>query len=356
MIAPADIWANLPHAALTLTADRRIEAANPAAETFFNASSRTLQGRVLTKWLQSIAGLDRALDAVLDGASSLALNDVTVTPGAGDGLQCNLHVSAMSGTPPRALILIEPRGIAGRIDRALHARAAAKSAIGMADMLAHEIKNPLAGITGAAQLLSMSVAKPDRELTDLIVEESRRILALIEQVEAFGDLRPPQIKAINIHDVLERARRSAELGFAAHMTFADSYDPSLPMVAGDADQLLQVFMNLIKNAAQAQEKTGKITLKTRYAMRWSLAGDDGQRRAVPLHVEVEDDGPGIPPDIAANVFDPFVSGRENGTGLGLALVSKTITAHGGVIEADSVPGRTVIRVSLPVADARTGGE
>jgi two-component system nitrogen regulation sensor histidine kinase GlnL len=185
----------------------------------------------------------------------------------------------------------------------------------------------------------MGLGPEDRELTDLIVEETRRIVKLLEQVEQFGNLRPPDLRPVNIHDALDRARKSALVGFAANMTIIEDYDPSLPATLADPDQLMQVFLNLIKNAAEAAgpKGGGTIRLHTFYDL------------SVPLQIEIIDDGPGLPPGIAAHVFEPFVSGRENGTGLGLALVSKIIADHGGWISVDSVPGRTVFRVSLPMA-------
>ncbi|MEM7490505.1 MAG: ATP-binding protein, partial [Pseudomonadota bacterium] len=237
-------------------------------------------------------------------------------------------------------------------DRASESRQAARSAIGMAEMLAHEIKNPLAGITGAAQLLSMNLASEDLELTDLIVAESRRIVKLLEQVEQFGNLRPPERRAVNIHDVLDRARRSAMVGFAAHMTITEKYDPSLPSTYADPDQLLQVFLNLLKNAAQVAEQGGEITIHTFYELSLRVRRPDGSGGAVPLQVEIIDDGPGVPPELVGSLFEPFVSGRENGTGLGLALVAKIVADHNGWISVDSVPGRTCVRVSLPLYDTK----
>jgi two-component system nitrogen regulation sensor histidine kinase GlnL len=230
-------------------------------------------------------------------------------------------------------------------------KSAAKSAIGMAEMLAHEIKNPLAGITGAAQLLSMGLAKEDLEFTDLIVAETRRILKLLEQVEQFGNLLEPDRREVNIHDVLDRARRSALLGFGAHMRIIEDYDPSLPMTWGDPDQLLQVVLNLVKNASEAADpsKGGTIRLHTYYEHSFRLRRSDGSGHTLPLQIEIIDDGPGLPENIKGDIFDPFVSGKENGTGLGLALVSKIISDHDGWISVDSVPGRTVFRMSLPRA-------
>ena len=196
----------------------------------------------------------------------------------------------------------------------------------------------------------MGLTPEDRELTDLIVEETRRIVKLLEQVEQFGNVRPPEARAVNIHDALDRARRSAQMGYASHMLIAEDYDPSLPATWADPDQLMQVFLNLIKNAAEAsKDRRGVIRLRTFYDLSLRLRRRDGSGASLPLQVEIIDDGPGIPPDIAADIFEPFVSGRENGTGLGLALVSKIITDHGGLIGVESAPGRTVFRISLPMA-------
>ncbi|GAB1363536.1 ATP-binding protein [Rhodobacter sp.] len=278
------------------------------------------------------------------------INDVDVTSGERAPVQCNIHVAPMQDNPDIILVILSPREIADRLGRSRGAKSAAKSAIGMAEMLAHEIKNPLAGISGAAQLLSMGLTSEDRELTDLIVEETRRIVKLLEQVEQFGNLRAPDRRAVNIHDALDRARKSAMVGFAAQMTIHEDYDPSLPPTWADPDQLMQVFLNLIKNAAEAAGMGGgTIRLRTFYDLSLRVRRKDGASAALPLNVEIIDDGPGIKPDIAAEIFEPFVSGRENGTGLGLALVSKIISDHDGWISVDSVPGRTVFRLSLPMA-------
>jgi len=196
----------------------------------------------------------------------------------------------------------------------------------------------------------MGVGGEDLELTDLIVEESRRIIKLLEQVEQFGNLQSPKLLAVNIHDVLDRARKSAAVGYGAHMHFIEEYDPSLPRALADADQLLQVVLNLLKNASEAGREGGTITLRTFYDAALRLRQADGAPARVPLQIEVSDDGPGLPPAIADHIFEPFVSGRENGTGLGLALVSKLVSDGGGWISVSSIPGRTTFRISLPRAD------
>ncbi|MCB1361276.1 MAG: PAS domain-containing sensor histidine kinase [Rhodobacter sp.] len=326
---------------------------NPAAEQFVSASASLLRGAPVFDRLAIDAPMDEAVARARRNRAAVFINDCEVCTGDRPPVLCSLQLAPMNDEADTLLLLITPRDIAGRLGRTGVVKAAAKSAIGMAEMLVHEIKNPLAGIAGAAQLLSMELSSEERELTDLIVAETRRIVKLLDQVEQFGDQRPPDRREINIHDVLERARRSAEVGFGAHMRIGDDYDPSLPEALADPDQLQQVFLNLLKNASEAQPDGGTIRIHTYFERGLQVAGFDGRRVALPLHVEIIDDGPGLPPAIAENIFEPFVSGRDNGTGLGLALVSKIIAAHEGWIEVKSRPGQTVFRVSLPLARPRT---
>jgi two-component system nitrogen regulation sensor histidine kinase GlnL len=353
------LWASLPIPAILVRADNRIEAANPAAEAFFNASTRALEGLPIFDRLAIDAALEEGLARARTNQAALFVNDADVTTGERPPVQCNIQVAPVQDGGGMLLMLIAPRDVADRLSRAGGTRSVVQSAIGMAEMLAHEIKNPLAGITGAAQLLSMNLSAEDRELTDLIVAESRRIVKLLDQVEQFGNTRPPERRAINLHDVLDRARRSALVGFAARMRIIEEYDPSLPLAWADPDQLLQVFQNLIKNAAEACGPTGgTIRIRSFYELALRRRRADGSGAAAPLNIEIIDDGPGIPPALGAAIFEPFVSGKPNGTGLGLALVSKIILDHDGWISLDSVPGRTVFRISLPMEPrpgARRGG-
>jgi two-component system nitrogen regulation sensor histidine kinase GlnL len=340
------IWAALPIPSLIVDAQGNIFDVNPAAEVFLNISARSLKGQDVLDRLHINAPMEDAMARVRANQSALVINDVEVTTGARAPVHCRIQLAPMQDHTDLLLLLI-PLEIADKLGRATAAKTATKSAIGMAEMLAHEIKNPLAGISGAAQLLAMGLSIEDRELTDLIVEETRRIVKLLEQVEQFGNLRPPDRRAVNIHDALDRARRSALLGVARGRVILDAYDPSLPDTFADVDQLMQVFLNLIKNAVEAGAQT--IKLRTFYDLSLRLLRKDGSGSPLALQIEVIDDGPGISPDIADSIFEPFVSGRENGTGLGLALVSKIILDHDGWIAVDSVPGRTVFRVSLPLA-------
>lgn len=343
------LWSAIPYPGLIIRKDDTIAAANAAAEDFGATSVRQMRGKPLKKFLGPNS-------VVMDVIHQARKSDVSVTQynvmvswlGMPPALQ-NLHASPMHEADGEILLLMHPRGMAEKMDRSLSHRSAARSVSGMAAMLAHEIRNPLAGISGAAQLLEMGLTAEDRELTGLIQAEAARIGALVDRVEQFGDLRPALRRPINIHDVLDRARRSAQAGFASHARFSEEFDPSLPPASGDPDQLLQVFQNLLKNAAEAIPRVGgTIAIGTAYRPGVKLSRPGGKSESLPLLVTITDNGPGIPENLVRDIFDPFVSSKENGTGLGLSLVSKIISDHGGVVECDSRPGRTRFLVRLPV--------
>ncbi|SEW18148.1 two-component system, NtrC family, nitrogen regulation sensor histidine kinase GlnL [Aliiroseovarius sediminilitoris] len=360
MSGDGHLWSALPVPAIELGEDGRVQRLNGTGEMFLNISERSLIGARLGVKIELSVDIDDALARVRSTGGPLYVDSAKLTLPGGDLREINVQFSPLTtpgGDKNHVLILLQPRNGAEHLGWVQGSQVAARQAIGMAEMLAHEIKNPLAGITGAAQLLSMSLSSEDRELTDLIVAESRRVVALLDQVEQFGDLRPPACAPVNIHDILDRARATAQIGFAPGMVISEAYDPSLPDVWVDGDQIQQVFLNLLKNAAQACKGEGKIEIHTYYEAGLRLHLPEGGQASLPLQVEVIDNGPGLPADIADHVFDPFVSGHENGTGLGLALVSKILTDHGALISVDSRPGRTAFRISLPVAPApnRKGG-
>jgi len=346
----AALLAALPNPVITLDREGMVRFANPAAEQFFGVSAAALIGHPLSHVIAPQSPLFALGDAVWRSGGSIAEYDLLLE-GPRFAARSVTIEGALAGEGAELLLLtLHERSMADKMDRQLTHRNAARSVTAMAAMLAHEVKNPLSGIRGAAQLLEQDADAAGRELTQLICDETDRIVALVDRMEAFAGYAPISRDEINIHEVLDRVRKIAQSGFARHVRFNEDYDPSLPPVHGDRDLLLQVFLNLVKNAAEAVPSTGgEIVLTTgyRHGLRLAAPGGDG-RRHLPLMVSVADNGGGIPDDLKPYLFDPFVTTKRNGTGLGLALVAKVIGDHGGVIEFDSQPRRTVFRVFLPV--------
>ena len=343
------IWSVLPFPAFVVNVNNRLSHANAAAEQLAKSSIKQLRDRDVGYLFGQDSVIANTISQAGSKIGSLMHYNIEVGLNDTEPVTCNVHVGPLDSKSGDLLLLIQPTGVALKMSRSLTHMAAARSVVAMSAMLAHELRNPLAGISGAAQLLSMNADEADLELTDLIETETRRIGKLIDRVENFSDNRPVALAAVNIHDVLDRAVRAAQAGFASGIEFVVDYDPSLPDAAGDGDQLLQVFQNIIKNAAEAIEGThGRIKLRTSYnsGVKFTVAGNRTQN--VPLQIAITDNGVGIPEALMEEIFDPFVTSKSNGSGLGLPLVSKIIAGHGGLVECDSTFGRTTFTIRLPI--------
>ncbi|MEO6946727.1 MAG: nitrogen regulation protein NR(II) [Nitrobacter sp.] len=343
----------LPNPVLLVSPDGRIINANMAAESFFEMSTQFLQRQPLKEVIPFGSPMLTLIDQVRDSGSPVNEFKVDLgTPRIGRDRQVDLHVAPLTERPGHVVVMIQERTIADKMDRQLTHRSAARSVIALAAMLAHEIKNPLSGIRGAAQLLEQGASSDDRILTRLICDEADRIVTLVDRMEVFGDERPVARGPINIHSVLDHVKRLAQSGFARKVKFIEDYDPSLPPVFANQDQLIQVFLNLVKNAAEAVAdlaSEGEIQLTTAFrpGVRLSVPGKK-TRVSLPLEFCVKDNGPGVAEDLLPNLFDPFVTTKQTGSGLGLALVAKIVGDHGGIVECISQPRKTTFRILLPM--------
>ena len=358
-LTEAQIFAILPNPVFVLDRDDRFIYLNQAAEIFFQSSQMMLLGTSLASLIPADSNFLSMVSRARAQVTSVGDQGVEFAgPKIGFKL-INVQITPFGDAEPRLLVCIQERALAERLRGQALFRGAARSIAAMAALLAHEVKNPLAGIKGAAQLLEADLAHVKggangdvngQSLTRMIVEESDRIAALLDRMEGFAGGANLVLAPVNIHEILDHCLNLAQASYGAHTTIRRSYDPSLPLVNGHRDLLIQAFINIIKNASEAIDSNGEIVIKTSYSQgrRLTFAAVDGGSYA-PVQVEVIDNGAGISEELRDHIFDPFVSGRSGGSGLGLTMVASVIADHGAMIDVESVPGQTVFRMNFPVA-------
>ena len=353
-LTEAQIFAILPNPVFVLDRDDQFIYLNQAAEIFFQSSQMMLLGTSLTSLIPADSNFLSMVSRARTHVTSVGDQGVEFA-GPKIGLKLiNVQITPFGDTEPRLLVCIQERALAERLRGQSLFRGAARSIAAMAALLAHEVKNPLAGIKGAAQLLEADLdVNGDvngQSLTRMIVEESDRVAALLDRMEGFAGGANLVLAPVNIHEILDHCLNLAQASYGAHTTIRRSYDPSLPLVNGHRDLLIQAFINMIKNASEATDSNGEIVIKTSYSQgrRLTFAAVDGGSYA-PVQVEVIDNGAGISEELRDHIFDPFVSGRSGGSGLGLTMVASVIADHGAMIDVESVPGQTVFRMNFPVA-------
>ncbi len=343
---------NLPISIITVKRDYTINYANAAAEAFLGGGLANLHGTKLTHFIVAENHFVELIENAFAAEALIKEYDFTIAVARKGKRHVNLQILPIENAE-EIMIVIDDLGMASKLTHHIFKREGARSAGNMASILAHEVKNPLSGIRGAAQLLQKTVSIEDQSLTKLICSEVDRIRDVMEEMEIFSNQTEIQAQPINIHEVLQYVRLISENGGAAHVNFKENYDPSLPEVLGNRNLLIQLFLNLFNNAAEALGNHSEpvITLTTSYQSGFRFKPENStESRSLPIIVSVEDNGGGISPELRETIFDPFVTTKSGGKGLGLAIVAKIISDHGGAIELDSgVQKGARFKILLPAA-------
>ncbi len=349
----AAILAALPLPVICIAVGGRLTFANAAAETFFGHSHQTLCRWTLARLAGPSSPLEALADQVRDQNTLFSARDLVVSIPLGEERLVDALAAPLETAQGSVILALRERTMANRLGQPDQHRSTLRPVAGMAAMLSHEIKNPLSGIRGAAQLLEDRATQEDRALTSLIRDEVDRVSALVDRMDVFRMQTATAFEPVNIHEVLDHVRRLAAASFGLEMEIEERYDPSIPPVLGARDLLIQVFLNLIKNACEAAGDGGRIELATAYRHDLQYLGPGGRTQAhLPLEVTVTDNGPGVPADLRGSLFEPFITTKAQGSGLGLAIVAKIVTDHGATITCQSEPGATRFVTRWPRAAGR----
>lgn len=348
-VADTSVLNAMSSGVVVLDLDLRFCFANPPAEQMLDASERHLIGRSIADVLPADSHVLALVRDVASRQHSLSDYNITLATRRGNAQLVDVHLSLLGDPVSNLVVVLHQCSVVRQLDQQLANRGAARSVSQLALMLAHEVKNPLSGIRGAAQLLEGVLEADDRQLVQLICDETDRVVSLVEDMEQFTNDRPIRREPVNVHRVLDHVCRLGENGFGRHLKISAHYDPSLPAVSGDRDRLVQVFLNLLKNACEsAPQSGGDIRVVTHYSHGLRVgARNSRDRLELPITVEIWDNGSGVPDDIGQHLFEPFVSSKPRGKGLGLPLVAKVVNDHGGVVGFQNAKRGTVFRVSLP---------
>lgn len=346
----------IPIPVLLLDRDGLVYYSNNACQDFLYQSSKSLIAKSIFDTLRCGGTLKTLLNTVYDNeasASAYGIDMVILNHGEFHG---DIIINPLPETD-LAITIIWPKNNNSDITDDLAESEKSRSFGQIGRALAHEVKNPLAGIRGAAQLLMLDASSDQKPLAKLIIDETDRVHRLIDRVESLGVDNPIDLVPLNIHTIIDRVAQLAENGFANELHISRQYDVSLPMVLGEPDMLTQIFLNLAKNAAEAANEkgtSGRIVFSTAYKHGHKKRNKDKDKPLLPIEVTISDNGYGISEELRNVIFDPFVTTKSEGNGLGLALVKKMVTSLGGTVDFETQPGKTSFKVRLQLANVKKG--